>query len=159
MEIGRDTVVKLRYRLSDEDGEVLEDAMAGEPVAVLQGHRNIIYGLDKALLGHRAGDVFDVTVSPIEGYGLRQEDQIQRVSKKYFANARKLKPGMQTHLRLESETRLVTVHKVGGKVIDVDMNHPLAGKTLHFHVEIYEVREATAVEIAHKHAHADGHHH
>jgi FKBP-type peptidyl-prolyl cis-trans isomerase SlyD len=159
MEIAKNTVVLLRYRLADEAGTILEDALSDSPVAVLQGHGNVIRGLDRALPGHVAGDQFEISVAPEDGYGLRQENQIQRVSKKYFAQPEKLRPGMQTQLRTEQGQRLVTVHKVGGKVIDVDLNHPLAGQTLHFYVEIDAVREATSAELSHRHAHADGHDH
>ena len=159
MKIDKDKVVLLRYRLSNDAGEVLEDALQDKPVALLHGRGNVIRGLEQALVDHVAGDHFDVVVEPSEGYGPRKEDQIQRVSKKYFANPKKLKPGMQTRLQTEEGERLVTVHKIGGKVIDVDTNHPLAGQNLHFHVQIDEVRDATATEIAHGHAHADGHDH
>lgn len=159
MKINKDSVVLLRYRLSNDSGEVLEDALQDTPVALLHGRGNVIRGLENALTDHVAGDHFEVSVDPDEGYGQRKEDQIQRVSKKYFANPKKLRPGMQTHLQTDEGQRLVTVHKIGGKVIDVDTNHPLAGQTLHFYVEIDEVREATATELSHGHAHADGHDH
>jgi FKBP-type peptidyl-prolyl cis-trans isomerase SlyD len=159
MKINKDKVVLLRYRLSDDAGNILEDALEGDPISLLQGRGNVIRGLEQALLDHEAGDLFDVTVAPQDGYGPRKEDQIQRVSKKYFHNPKKLKPGMQTRLRTGEGERLVTVHKVGGKVIDVDINHPLAGENLHFNVEVVDVRDATAVELAHGHAHADGHDH
>jgi FKBP-type peptidyl-prolyl cis-trans isomerase SlyD len=159
MEIKKNSVAMMQYQLRNEAGELLENAYENDPVAVLQGQGNVIRGLDSALLGHSAGDQFDVSVRPEDGYGLRQDDQIQRVSKKYFAKAKKLKPGMQTSLRTEEGTRLVTVVKIGGKVIDVDTNHPLAGQTLDFKVRITEVRDATPQEIAHRHAHADGHDH
>lgn len=159
MEIKKNTVVLLQYQLRDEAGQMLEDAYENEPVALLQGQGNVIRGLDKALLGHTSGDEFEVTVPPEDAYGPRQEDQIQRVSKKYFANPKRLKPGMQTSLRTENGTRPVTVVKIGGKVIDVDTNHPLAGQTLSFKVRITDVREATPQELTHRHAHADGHDH
>lgn len=159
MKIDKDKVVLLRYRLSNDAGDVLEDALTDDPVALLHGRGNVIPGLERALIDHVAGDRFDVIIEPQDGYGLRKDDQIQRVSKKYFANPKKLKKGMQTRLKTDEGERLVTVHKIGGKVIDVDTNHPLAGHNLHFHVEVDDVREAAAEELAHGHAHADGHHH
>ena len=159
MKIAKDKVVMLTYRLSTDDGEILEDALDGDPVALLQGRGNVIRGLEQALAGHQAGDEFDVVVEPVDGYGLRQDDQVRRLSKKYFAQPKRLKPGMQTTLQTEDGQRTVTVIKVGGKVVDVDLNHPLAGQRLRFRVKIAEVREATASELAHGHAHADGHDH
>ena len=159
MKIQKDSVVLMKYRLSDDAGETIEDATEDDPVALLHGHGNVIRGLERALTGRSAGDQFDVVIEPLDGYGLRKDDQIQRLSKKYFAQPKKLKPGIQTVLRTENGERRVTVLKVGGKVVDVDLNHPLAGQRLHFYVDIVEVREATATELAHNHAHADGHDH
>ncbi|XOV84137.1 MAG: peptidylprolyl isomerase [bacterium] len=159
MNIEKDSVVMLRYCLRNDAGEVLDDAMEGEPVALLHGHGNVMPGLERALLGRVAGDEFEVVVEPVDGYGLRKEDQIQRLSKKYFPDARRLKPGMQTVVQTREGQRTVTVHKVGGKVIDVDLNHPLAGQRLHFQLNIVDVRRATQAELAHGHAHADGHDH
>lgn len=159
MNIEKDSVVMLRYRLSNDAGDVLENAMEGEPIALLHGHGNVIPGLEMALLGRAAGDEFEVVVEPVDGYGPRKDDQIQRLSKKYFADAKRLKPGMETVVQTKDGQRPVTVHKVGGKVIDVDLNHPLAGQRLHFLLDIVAVRQATPTELAHGHAHADGHEH
>jgi FKBP-type peptidyl-prolyl cis-trans isomerase SlyD len=159
MKIGKDTVVLLTYRLSNDAGEVLEDAMENDPVALLYGHGNVIRGLERGLAGHSAGDQFELIVDPLDGYGPHQPEQIRRLSKKYFDNPKRLKPGMQTTLKTDDGTRQVTVIKVGGKVVDVDLNHPLAGERLHFVVNVVEVRGATASELAHGHAHAGGHDH
>ncbi|MFT7651555.1 MAG: FKBP-type peptidyl-prolyl cis-trans isomerase SlyD [Limisphaerales bacterium] len=156
MQVGKDSVVLFNYRLKDESGETLEDALTGDPVAILYGHGNVIRGLETALLDKQAGDEFEVKIAPQDGYGVRKDDQVKRVSKKYFANAKRLKPGMQTILRSQESQQTVTVVKVGGKVLDVDMNHPLAGRELNFEVKITEVRAATATELSHQHAHADG---
>ena len=151
MEIKENTVVFVQYQLRDESGEMLEDAYDDEPYALLQGHANVISGLDAALLGHVVGDEFEVSVPPEDAYGLKQENSLERVSKKYFANPKRLKPGMQTNVRTDDGTRVVTVVKIGGKVIDVDHNHPLAGQTLHCRVRITGAREATPEELAHGH--------
>jgi len=159
MKIQKDAVVVLKYRLSSDDGEILEDTLDGEPIALLHGYGNVLRGLERALTGHQAGEQVEVVLEPEDGYGPRKEDQQRRLSKKYFSDPKKLKPGMQTVLRTEEGQRQVTILKVGGKVVDVDLNHPLAGQRLHFLVDIVEVREATATELTHRHAHADGDHH
>ena len=103
-----------------------------------------------------AGDRFEVSVRPEEAYGLRRDGWTQRVSKKYLQGPKRLAPGMQVSLGTERGLRTVTVLKVGSKVADIDLNHPLAGVTLHFDVEIVEVRDADQEEIAHGHVHGPG---
>ncbi|MFM8355516.1 MAG: peptidylprolyl isomerase [Gammaproteobacteria bacterium] len=101
-----------------------------------------------------------MALNPEQAFGERREDFVQRLSKKYLQNAARLKPGMQTTLQTKDGPRTVTVLKVGGKVVDVDLNHPLAGLALNFDLEVVDVRAATAEELAHGHAHgAGGHHH
>ena len=125
---------------------------------MLIGHNAIIPGLEEALLGRAAGDSFSVDVAAAEAYGERREGLEQRIPKKHFGNT-KLQPGMQVVLQTNFGPRAVTVVKVGHSVVDVDLNHPMAGKDLHFDVEIVEVREAAAEELEHGHVHGDGGHH
>jgi FKBP-type peptidyl-prolyl cis-trans isomerase SlyD len=157
MKAGKDKVISLHYTLT-VDGEKVESSRdRNEPLWVLLGHGQLIPGLEKALEGHEAGDSLQVEVKPEEGYGERQEGQIQRVPKKYFQNGAKLKVGDTTVLALkQGGHRVVTVHKVGMTAIDVDLNHPMAGKTLNFDVTVNEVRDGTEEEIQHGHAHPPG---
>ncbi|NCT68421.1 MAG: peptidylprolyl isomerase [Rhodanobacteraceae bacterium] len=162
MNIEANKVVSFHYTVSD-GGETPVDSSRerGEPLTVLIGHGNIIPGLEKALLGHAVGDRIEVSVAPAEAYGERRANFTQRVPKKYFEHPELLRPGMSTVLNTrESGPRMVVVHKIGSSVIDVDLNHPLAGKTLAFDVEITAIRDATPEEIEHRHAHgAGGHEH
>ncbi|SFS04594.1 FKBP-type peptidyl-prolyl cis-trans isomerase SlyD [Dyella sp. OK004] len=157
MKAGKDKVISLHYTLT-VDGEKVESSLdRNEPLWVLLGHGQLIPGLEKALEDHGADENLQVEVAPAEGYGERQEGMIQRVPKKYFQQAAKLKPGMTTVLALkEGGHRAVVVHKVGMTTVDVDMNHPMAGKSLHFDVTINEVRDGTEEEIQHGHAHPPG---
>lgn len=157
MKAGKDKVVALHYTLSVDGAQVESSHDRNEPLWVLLGHGQLIPGLEKALDDHEAGDQVKATIAPADGYGERREGQIQRVPKKYFHDAKHLKPGATTVLALkEGGHRAVTVHKVGMSTIDVDLNHPMAGKTLDFDVTLQEVREATKEEIEHGHAHPDG---
>lgn len=158
MNIQDNTVVQLHYDLLDENGELIESSREGEPMAYLHGASNIVPGLEKALAGKAVGDSLDVTISPEEGYGERQEDMVQRLPAKYLKHAGKLKPGMQVPLQTEEGPRWVTVVKVGLKSVDVDANHPFAGKTLTFKVDIIDIREASDEEKNHGHAHGPGGH-
>ena len=158
MVIERDRVVRFHYSFAGEDGQVIESSREHDPVAVLQGHGNIVRGVDDALVGHAAGDSFQVTVAPEDAYGRRMEGRTRRVAKKHVRGPKRLKPGDQVLLETTQGIRDVTVLKVGRTVVDVDMNHPLAGQTLVFDIEILEVREAGPEEIAHGHVHGPGGH-
>ena len=158
MKIEKDRVVRFHYTVSEAGQEPLETSEGREPLAILIGHGNIIPGLEKAMEGRTAGDKFDVDVVAAEAYGERREGLTQRVPKKHFQGAR-LEPGMQAVLPTNFGPRAVTIEKVGMSVVDVDLNHPMAGKDLHFAIELVEVREASAEEIEHGHVHGDGGHH
>jgi FKBP-type peptidyl-prolyl cis-trans isomerase SlyD len=159
MQIANGKVVFFHYALKDDQGKEIENSAGNKPMAILFGHGNIIAGLEKAMVGKSEGDRFDVVVTPAEGYGEKRENFTQRVPKKYFRDGENLKPGMPTVIQTENGPRQVEVVKVGSSVVDVDLNHPMAGKTLHFAIEITQVRDATEEEAAHGHVHGDGGHH
>ncbi len=159
MQIENGKVVFFHYGLKDDQGNEIEKSEGRQPMGILFGHGNIIPGLEQAMAGKSEGDRFDVIVSPAEGYGERREDFTQRVPKKYFRDADTLKPGMMAMVQTGQGPRQVEVLKVGSSVVDVDLNHPMAGKTLHFAIEITQVRDATEEEAAHGHVHGDGGHH
>ena len=158
MKIENDRVVRFHYTVSEQGQEPLETSEGREPLAILIGHGNIIPGLENAMEGRQAGDKFEVDVAAAQAYGEKREGLSQRIPKKHFGNQR-LEPGMQVILQTNFGPRAVTVEKIGMSVVDVDLNHPMAGKDLHFDVEIVEVREATAEELEHGHVHGDGGHH
>jgi len=153
MHIDKNKVVTFHYDLKISENEVYESSRNTEPMNYLHGHRNIIYGLEKEMAGKVAGDRFSVTVEPVEGYGLRNEQATQRIPIKHISHKGRLRPGMMVAVNTREGQRRVLVIKVGKFNVDVDLNHPLAGKTLTFDVEILEVREAGSEEIAHGHAH------
>ena len=157
MKIAKDSVVRFHYSVAEQGQEALESSHGREPLAILIGQGNIIPGLEVALQDHEAGESFGVDVAPAEAYGERREGLGQRVPKKHFGT-QKLEPGMQVTLQTNFGPRAVTIQKVGMSVVDVDLNHPMAGKALHFEVDIVEVREATAEELQHGHVHGDGGH-
>ncbi len=159
MNIGPKTVVIFHYTLHDEAGAELESSRGSEPSAYLQGANNIIRGLESAMTGKTAGDVFTATVAPEEGYGRRDPDKAQRVPMKHLVFKGKLRPGAVVQLNTREGIRPVTITKVGRHSADVDTNHPLAGQTLSFDIEVMEVRAASPEELAHGHAHGPGGHH
>lgn len=159
MQIAKNSVVLFHYQLSLENGDQLESSKGGEPMAYLHGHGNIIRGLEDAMHGRTAGDSFTVTVPPEQAYGQRNEAARQRIPIKHLYGGGKPKAGQVVQVQTDHGMRQVVVEKVGKFNVDVDTNHPLAGKTLVFAVEVVEVREATAEERAHGHAHGVGGHH
>jgi FKBP-type peptidyl-prolyl cis-trans isomerase SlyD len=159
MKIEKDRVVRFHYSVAENGQPEQESSRGGEPLAILVGHGNIIPGLEEAMMGREAGEKFEVDVPAAQAYGERREGLGQRIPKKHFGN-QPLQPGMQVVLNTNVGPRAVTIEKVGMTVVDVDLNHPMAGKTLEFDVEVVEVRPATESELQHRHAHAgDGHVH
>lgn len=158
MKIEKDRVVRFHYTVSEVGQEPIESSKDREPLAILIGHGNIIPGLETAMMDKEAGENFGVDVKSADAYGERREGLTQRVPKKHFGETR-LVPGQQVILQTNFGPRAVTVEKVGMTVVDVDLNHPMAGKDLHFDVEIVEVREASEEEVQHGHVHGDGGHH
>lgn len=162
MKIEKDRVVRFHYTLfpGGEQGQgqpSLESSRERDPLAILVGHGNIIPGLEQALLDKQAGDSFSVDVAAAEAYGEYREGLSQRVPKKHFGNGR-IAPGMQVVLQTNFGPRAVIVQKVGLSVVDVDLNHPMAGKDLRFEVEVVDVREASKEEVEHGHVHGEGGH-
>ena len=159
MQIANDKVVTIHYTLTNAAGEVIDSSEGAEPLAYLHGHGNIIPGLENALAGKTAGDKMDVSVAPSEGYGERMDELVQEVSRDLFDTEDEIQPGMQFHAQSDQGPRVVTVVTVTESTITIDGNHPLAGETLKFDVEITEVRDATSEELAHGHVHGPGGHH
>lgn len=164
MKITNKTVVQFHYTLKNEAGEEIENSLSSEPLAYLHGYKNMLVGVENALEGKEAGEKFSVTLQPEDAYGQREEDAIQRVPVKHLqglpSKNAKWKAGMTAVVQTDAGQRQVTVIKAGKFMITVDTNPPLAGQVLTFDLEVVDVREATAEEVEHGHAHgAGGHHH
>ena len=153
-------VIRFHYSVAQVGQPPMESSHgSGEPIAALIGAGNIIPGLEQALVGRQVGERFEVTVPAAQAYGERNEALTQRVPKKYFPTQVALQPGVTVMLQTQQGPRPVTVIKVGMSVVDVDLNHPMAGHDLNFDIEIVEIRAATEEELAHGHVHGDGGHH
>jgi FKBP-type peptidyl-prolyl cis-trans isomerase SlyD len=160
MQIADRTVAYIQYTLTNTTGEVIDASPADQPLPYLHGAGNIVPGLEKALEGRNAGDRFDVVVAPEDGYGPRHPQLIHVVPRAAFQGVDNIEPGMQFETRGGQGPMLVTVTAVDAENVTVDANHPMAGATLHFAIEVVEVREASAEELSHGHVHgAGGHHH
>lgn len=166
MIVATNTVVSMHYRVATAEGQHIDNSQPDEPLVFLVGHGQIVPGLEKALMGKKKGDEVKVEVAPAEGYGEIDPELDIKVLKSQFpkeVSAKHLVPGFQ--FRAEHPTQdgaqvIFTVHAIEGDEVLVSGNHELAGETLHFEVEIADIRDASREEIAHGHAHgAGGHHH
>ena len=152
--IGDDLVVSMHYKLTDNEGNVLDSSEGSEPLPYLHGAGNIIPGLEKALVGKVEGDTQQVTVEPAEGYGEVMPELTQTVDKAAFQGVESVEVGMSFEAQTsDGSVQHIVVTKVDGNQVTVDANHPLAGVVLNFDVEIVSVREASKEEIAHGHVH------
>lgn len=161
MEITKDTVVTIDYRLHLGDGKYIEESDHDDPLVYLHGYEEIVPGLEKALDGKKAGDQVKATVSPEDGYGEYDPDAVEEVPREEFPSDLELEAGgVVTATDEEGDEVEFTVKELKEKTVVVDFNHSLAGKTLHFEVTVREVRKATAEELEHGHAHGpDDHDH
>jgi FKBP-type peptidyl-prolyl cis-trans isomerase SlyD len=155
MRVKEHAVVLIHYVLTNDDKEVLDSSEGQDPLAYLHGTGHLIPGLEAQLLGKTAGDKLDVTVQPGDGYGEFNEELVQVVPNDVFDGVESIEPGMQFQASNEdgSGGETITVVSVENDEVTIDGNHTLAGVTLHFAVDIIEVREATAEELEHGHVH------
>ena len=159
--IAANVVVTIDYTLTNNEGEVLDSSVGDDPLTYLQGHGNIVPGLENALAGKRVGESLKVSVPPEEGYGVRDPAGVRALPRNAFPADAELAVGSQFMAELEDDEVVpLWVVELDDETIHVDMNHPLAGETLNFQVEIVELRDASAEELAHGHPHGrDGHGH
>ena len=147
--IEKDRVVLVSFRLTDAGGELLDTA---EAVRYLHGHGQLLPGLEKALEGRVAGDRAKATLSPKDAYGERDESRIIQAPTADLPAG--VAPGATVHGRLpDGGNVFMTVVSIDGPTATLDGNHPLAGRTLVFDVEVREVCAATAGDLAHGHVH------
>ncbi|MBS3963005.1 MAG: peptidylprolyl isomerase [Methylomonas sp.] len=152
MQITDKSAVRIHYTLTNSHGEALDSSRGEAPMAYLHGADNIISGLEAALTGKSAGDCLTVSIEPEQAYGLVDEDMQQTISKSMF-DGMAIEVGMQFHADVSHGSGVITIVAINGDDVMIDGNHPLAGETLVFDVEVIDVRPATADELAHGHIH------
>lgn len=154
--IANNRVVTIDYTLKDDDGDILDASQNGD-FSYLHGAENIIPGLERVLDGKQSGDSVSVSIEPKDGYGAVDPDRIQVVPRDMFEDDAQIEPGMQFHAQSpEGDMMIITVTEVDGDEVTIDGNHTMAGMNLHFDVDIIDVRDATADELAHGHVHGAG---
>jgi FKBP-type peptidyl-prolyl cis-trans isomerase SlyD len=154
-----DTIVTMEYTLTIE-GEVVDTSHGNRPIEFIQGQQQIIPGLEKELYGMSIGDKKEVLVSPENAYGMVNPDNFAEVPRSEFPPEIPVQPGVELELTDDHGDRVgARIHSIEGDSVRLDFNHPLAGKDLHFEVEVTGLREATEEEIEHGHVHDDDHEH
>ena len=158
--IADNKVVSLNYTVKDDADQVIDSSEGAEPLTYLHGANNVIPGLEAALAGKVAGDAFESTIAPADGYGDYNEELVQVVPRSAFEGVEKIDLGMVFTAQTQGGPVQLMVTGIEEDNITVDPNHPLAGKTLHFSGSVIDVRDATEEELAYGHVHgAGGHHH
>ena len=158
--VAKDTVVTFHYTLTDKGGQVLDSSQGNEPLVYLHGYSQIVPGLENALVGKSAGSAFKVSVEPAEGYGERNEQMVVTLPRTQGNLPADIEVGFVVELvSPEGDEIPARVVKLTEEDITLDANHPLAGETLYFDIELTNVRTATKEEIEHGHVHGPGGHH
>lgn len=158
MIISENCIASIHYTLTDNEGQTIDSSEGQEPLAYLHGAANIVPGLEKALVGKKVGDKLQVAVPADEAYGPRDESMMQEMPTSSFSGVEKIEVGMEFHAETENGLQVISVAAVDGDTVTIDGNHPLAGIDLNFDVEVTDIREASAEEQEHGHAHGAGGH-
>lgn len=156
MKIQENMFVAIDYCLTLQSGEEVDRSAAGEPLDFIIGAGQIIPGLEDGLMGMKKGDKARITVQPADAYGELSDELLQEVPRDTFPPDIDIQPGMEFEAEGPHGPFMFRVQAADDKVVVADLNHPLAGETLHFDVKVIEVREASAEEIAAAEADFDG---
>lgn len=154
-------VVGLAYTLKNSKGDLLDQTDGKQPFAYMHGGQQIVPGLENALGGLKIGDKKDVVVSPENGYGELNPQLKMTVKRTQFPEVAEIQAGMQFQAQAPDggPGMVFTIAEVKDDDVTIDGNHPLAGQSLHFSVEVLSIRDATEEEMSHGHVHGEGGHH
>ena len=154
--IENDTVASVHYTGTFPDsGDEFDSSRGGEPLTFLVGHKGMIPGFEREMMGAEIGDSRTFTLEPDDAYGMPSDELVQEVPREMFPEEMPLDLGMM----LMSDGGPFRIVAITDNTVRCDFNNPMAGKTLHFEVEVMDVRAATEDELAHGHAHGPGGHH
>lgn len=137
--VEKGSVVKIDYTLKDDKGEVIDTSSGKEPLAFTQGAQQIIPGLDRALLGMAVGDSKKVVVKPEEAYGKVDPKAEAEVPKEALPEGAAVVGTRLMARGQDGQARPVSVKVVKDKTVVLDLNHPLAGKTLYFDIKVVSI--------------------
>jgi FKBP-type peptidyl-prolyl cis-trans isomerase SlyD len=158
MKVEKNKVVSIHYTLKSDKGELLDTSDGKDPLPYIHGKGQLIPGLEKELEGKEAGAELSLVIPPAEAYGDYNEEQVFVVGKEGFQGEEELTVGLQVQMDTGEGQAIGVVTKIEDENVTLDLNHPLAGTTLHFEVKIVELRDATKEELDHGHSHGEGGH-
>ncbi|OEY66875.1 FKBP-type peptidyl-prolyl cis-trans isomerase [Marinobacter sp. X15-166B] len=143
----KSAVYTVHYRLKDQQGKVVDTSEGSEPLHFLLGTDRVIKGIQEAVRDRGPGDCLEVTIPPAMAYGEHQAELVRKVPRSAFEGVENLHVGMIFQTNTAAEAQVVKVVGIDGNLIRVDANHPLAGLTLYFELEIVARRDASEDEI------------
>ena len=158
MQITKNSVVSFHYTLNDADGKLLDTSAGREAFAYIHGGGMIVPGLEEEMEGKKGGDTLQVAIPPAKGYGELDPQLVHKVPLDRFGG-QTVEPGMQFQAGENGDMGVFTVIGVEDDLVILNGNHPLGGVTLHFNVDITDVRDASEEELEHGHVHGPGGHH
>ena len=157
--VEEDKIVSLVFTLKDGEGNVLEVATHEEPMLYLHGHSNLLPSLETALAGLSAGEQVRVELPPEQGFGVHDPERLQIVDREMFGGD-DVEVGMPIMVEAGDDVMPFWVHEIRDDEVVLDGNHPFAGKNLDFDMTVIEIRDGSAEELEHGHAHGPhGHQH
>jgi len=161
MPLKSNQVITINFILKDTDGNIIEATTTDNPFSFISGGQQILPKLEENILSMLIGSKRTVVLEPEEAYGVYDDSALQHVNRSEFPEDTDLQEGMSFVADAPDGQQLPFVIKsVDGENITIDFNHPLAGQTLTFDVELLSLRDATLEELSHGHVHgAGGHHH
>ena len=152
-------VIAIDYTLTVDDAEV-DSSKDREPLEFLQGHGNIISGLEHAMLGMKISEEKKIEVSPADGYGELDETAFMEIPTNQFPKKIPAEVGLELEVNNEKgKPTFARIEEIENNIALLNFKHPLAGKTLIFDVKVIAIRKPSEEELSHGHVHQAGHEH
>ena len=144
--VAKDCVVSIDYTIADDEGNILDTTQGRSDYSYIHGSSQLLPGLQRELEGKSVGDVVSTRLLPKDAYGMHDPERVQAIELPYFTDVSQIEEGMEFEIRTNEGMRLVTVKHIDETEVTVDLNHPLAGKTLHVSANIQNIRPASEIE-------------
>lgn len=144
--VGPDSVVSIDYSIADDEGRVHDTTEGRAEFSYIHGSNHLLPGIQNALEGKSVGDSISVRLLPKDAFGMHDPERTQSIEPPLFLDIEEFEEGMQFEIKTDEGMRLVTVKHVDETEITVDLNHPLAGKTLHVTASVKNIRPVSEIE-------------